>query len=98
MQTCSQCGAQSPDTVIQCVACQADLRRFSTTAQALFHFQNNPRVMAVRLSVAHDACPVCQQMQGTYPKDKVPLLPVEGCSDPDGCRCFYDPVLTEIYP
>jgi hypothetical protein len=25
-------------------------------------------------------------------------LPVEGCSHALGCRCFYQPVLDEIYP
>ena len=27
-----------------------------------------------------------------------PTLPVEGCSHGLGCRCYYEPVLTEIYP
>ncbi len=98
MQTCSICNAQSPDTSAQCTACQANLSEFSTTAMALKRFQSNPRVSAVRISVSNDACPVCQQAQGAYPKDEVPRLPIEGCSNGKGCQCFYEPVLSEIYP
>jgi hypothetical protein len=54
--------------------------------------------LAVNLAVQADACPACQEMQGTYPKDKVPKLPIEGCSHENGCRCFYQPLLDEIYP
>jgi hypothetical protein len=28
----------------------------------------------------------------------VPELPVRGCSHKNGCRCFYEPFLTDIYP
>ncbi len=98
MQTCSICNAQSPDSAAQCINCKADLRENSTTAVALNKFRANPRVEAIILSVADDACPACEQLQGTYAKDKVPALPVEGCSHALGCRCFYQPVLTDIYP
>ena len=98
MQICSRCHAQSPNSATRCVSCQADLAQYSTTAQALQRFQNNPRVTAVRISVSNDACPACQQAQGTYPKDQTPRLPIEGCSNGQGCRCFYDPILNEIFP
>ena len=98
MQTCSCCHAQSPDPAVFCGSCQADLREFSTTAMALKRFQINPRVSIVRISVSSEACPVCQQAQGVYPKDQTPRLPIEGCSNGRGCQCFYEPVLTEIYP
>ena len=65
---------------------------------ALKRFQSNPRVSLVRISVSNDACPVCQQAQGAYPKDMTPRLPLEGCSHSRGCQCFYEPVLHEIYP
>lgn len=68
------------------------------TAVALRQFRSNPRVKAVRISVSADCCPVCQQVQGIYPQDAVPVLPVEGCSGAGGCSCFYEPVLEEIYP
>lgn len=98
MQTCHQCNAQSPDSVSTCVNCGADLSEFSTTKYAKKEFLSNPRVSLVRVLVAHDACPVCQSFEGTYEKDDVPDLPVEGCSHQYGCRCFYQPYLTTIYP
>lgn len=98
MQTCSRCQVQSPDYVLTCPSCQADLQEFSLTASALQRFLLNPRVKAIRISVDADACPACQDLQGVYPKDRVPELPVEGCSHANGCRCFYDPILDEIYP
>jgi hypothetical protein len=98
VQTCSRCQTQSPDTVEICPNCQAILLEFSTTNVSLKKFQNNTRVKAVRISVAADACPACQQAQGAYNKEKTPHLPVEGCSHENGCRCFYDPILDEIYP
>lgn len=68
------------------------------TQQALKKFQENPRVKNIRLIVAADCCPICAAYEGTYPKDEVPELPIEGCSHPKGCRCFYEPMLTVIYP
>ncbi len=98
MQTCTRCHSQSPDEAQNCAACGADLSQYSSTSAALKRFQDNPRVVMVRISVAGDACPACQKIQGTYPKDAVPRLPVEGCSHSHGCRCSYDPVLSEIFP
>jgi len=98
MQTCSQCNAQSPDSALLCVNCSAELKELSATAVARKEFQTNPRVSYVRLLVAVDSCPVCQALEGTYEKDSVPILPVEGCSHEAGCRCFYQPYLTTIFP
>jgi hypothetical protein len=98
MQTCSQCNAQSPDSASLCVNCSADLNELSSTAVARKEFENNPRVKYVRLLVAVDACPACQALEGTYEKDAVPKLPIEGCSHATGCRCFYQPYLTTIFP
>ena len=98
MQTCSQCNAQSPDSALQCVNCSAELKELSSTAVARKEFETNERVSQVRLLVAVDSCPACQALEGTYEKDSVPLLPVEGCSHETGCRCFYQPYLTTIFP
>jgi hypothetical protein len=95
MQTCSKCNASSPDNATVCRHCAADLSEFSTTAVALRRLHENPRVKAVRVTVAHDACPYCYGLLKTYPKDKVPRLPHEGCSHENGCRCFYEPVLED---
>ena len=56
------------------------------------------RVRDVRLMVSHDCCPVCAAHEGTYDKFEAPTLPIEGCSHPKGCRCFYEPMLNELYP
>lgn len=98
MQTCSKCNTQSPDSATNCLNCQADLSEFSTTAVALKKFQANPRVLNVRLVVAHDCCPACRLVEGTYDKNQAPRLPVEGCSHNLGCRCYYEPMLSDIYP
>lgn len=98
MQTCTKCQTQAPDSATHCPQCQADLKQFSVTAVALQRFRSNPRVQNLRLVVAHDCCPACHEAEGTYEKDQAPDLPVEGCSNHLGCRCFYEPMLTEIYP
>jgi hypothetical protein len=98
VQTCGICNKQSPDNVTSCPACGSDLRRQSKTAQALTRMQENDRVRLVRVSVADNCCPACASLQGAHPKDNVPTLPVQGCSHALGCRCFYEPVLSEIYP
>jgi hypothetical protein len=58
----------------------------------------NPRVTAVRISVGKNACPTCRQAEGVYTKLTLPVLPVEGCSSPNGCNCYYAPILDEIFP
>ncbi len=99
MQTCSLCNASSPDTARFCVHCQADLREFSLNAVALKKFRENPRVSAIRISVAHDACPLCYESRGTFDKDPVPNSAARvAVPHPQGCRCTYAPVLDEIYP
>ena len=65
---------------------------------ALKKFQENDRVKNVRLIISEDCCPVCATYEGTYEKYDAPYLPIEGCSHPKGCRCFYEPLLTVIYP
>lgn len=98
MQTCSVCNVQSPDLALNCVNCGADLKEFSKTAVARKKFESNPRVRLIYLIVNDDACPACQAVRGAYDKESVPVLPVEGCSHTNGCRCFYQPYLDEIYP
>jgi len=75
-----------------------ELSQYSVTAVSLKKLVENPRVNAIHLATSDDACPACQAIQGTYAKNEAPILPVEGCSHPQGCRCFYQPLLEEIYP
>jgi hypothetical protein len=98
VQTCGNCQTQSPDIVRACPRCGANLAEKSETALARQRMQANDRVSKIRVSVTHDCCPACAAVQGAYDKTSVPVLPVEGCSHGLGCRCFYEPVLTEIYP
>lgn len=70
----------------------------SAQEAALTRLQDNPRVGQIRIIVAHDACPACRQREGAYAKGEVPALPTPGCSHPLGCRCFYEPALTELFP
>jgi hypothetical protein len=98
VQICSKCHASSPDEAANCAQCGADLSQWSNTAVALKRFQDNARVIYVRISVAEDCCPACREAEGAYAKGSVPSLPIEGCSHQNGCRCFYQPVLDEVYP
>jgi hypothetical protein len=98
MQTCILCNASSPDQANHCKNCGADLKEHSATAQALKRFQVNPRVKAVTVMMNDEACSYCYERLGTYPKDSAPRLPHPGCSHENGCRCFYVPLLTDIYP
>jgi hypothetical protein len=75
-----------------------DKWEISPAMQALKRMQVNPRVKYITIFVPVDACPACQVLAGTYPKNGVPPLPVELCSHPAGCRSFYAPYLDEIYP
>lgn len=70
----------------------------SPASKALKRMQANPRVKYIVVVVPDNACPVCQNLAGTYPKEDVPPLPVDECSNPLGCRAFYLPYLDEIYP
>lgn len=52
----------------------------------------------VRIMANRDCCPTCRATEGAYEFDDVPELPIEGCSHPNGCRCFYEPVLDRFGP
>ena len=98
MQICTRCLANNPDSAASCKNCQSDLSKWSKAAVALRELQENSRISHIRVSVTGDCCPACQEAEGVYAKDATPKLPVEGCSHNLGCRCFYLPVLEEIYP
>ncbi|MFZ2095466.1 MAG: hypothetical protein WAV05_02400 [Anaerolineales bacterium] len=75
-----------------------DIWETSDAAKSLARMQANPRIKYIVIIVPEDACPACQNLTGTYPKDEVPRLPYEECSHPLGCRSYYLPFLDEIYP
>jgi hypothetical protein len=70
----------------------------SEAAKSLERMRANPRIKYIVVSVPEDACPACQNLTGTYPKDQVPRLPYEKCSHPLGCRAYYLPYLDEVFP
>ena len=98
MQTCKKCNNQSPDTARLCSNCNADLSEWSETVVALKRIQENSRVIYVRISVSQDCCPICRQAEGAFAKESAPKLPIEGCSNGLGCRCYYQPVLEHVFP
>jgi hypothetical protein len=52
----------------------------------------------VRILASDDSCPVCRALEGAYDFEDAPVLPLEGCSHPQGCRCHYEPVLDRFGP
>lgn len=98
MKTCSVCHILIQDSVRLCPKCGADLRELSEAAVTLKRLVENPHVRSIRIAVPEDACPICHELQGTYAKSSVPALPVQGCSHPNGCRAFYEPLFDEVYP
>ncbi len=75
-----------------------DIWETSEAAKSLERMRANPRIKFIVVCVPEDACPACQSLTGTYPKDQVPRLPYEQCSHPLGCRSYYIPYLDEVFP
>jgi len=75
-----------------------DVWETSEAAKSLERMRANPRIKYIVVCVPEDACPACQNLTGTYPKDQVPRLPYTECSHPLGCRSYYVPYLDEIFP
>jgi uncharacterized protein YbaR (Trm112 family) len=100
MRECAKCHTKTDDLVLICPNCGADLSVDSVTAQALKRILESPRANAVYIVAPAHACPACRRAQGTYPKDqsRIPVLPIEGCSCPDGCNCRYEPLVVEVGP
>jgi len=98
VQICSVCQTQSSDSTLACPTCKALLSESSEQAVALKKYQKNSRIQPLRVAVSADCCPACRKVEGNYQKEMAPVLPVVGCSHENGCRCFYEPILTEIYP
>jgi hypothetical protein len=70
----------------------------SEAVKSLERMRANQRIKYIVVCVPEDACPACQNLTGTYPKDQVPRLPYEECSHPLGCRAYYIPYLDEVFP
>ncbi len=88
----------SPDPSSKLTDRTEDIWENSAAAKSLERMRANPRIKYIVICVPEDACPACQNLTGTYPKDQVPRLPYEQCSHPLGCRSYYIPYLDEIFP
>lgn len=88
----------SPATLYRPTDRSGDEWETSPAAQSLERMKTNSRIKYIVIVVPEDACPACQNLTGTYPKDQVPRLPIEECSHPLGCRSYYLPFLDEIFP
>ena len=73
-------------------------RRNEELQKSIKQLKDNPRVRDIRIIVPAEACPVCQEIAGTYTKEALPPLPPEGCSCPRGFEGYCQPMLKEIYP
>jgi hypothetical protein len=52
-------------------------------------------IRGVRIVVGADSCSACRAAaEGIYLPDEAPIIPIAGCTHPDGCRCAYRPVMT----
>ncbi len=98
MRVCAVCHLPSNDEVLICPRCGADLRLDSENARALRRLRTDGRFDQVYILADRESCPVCQAVEGVYPIDAAPELPVEGCSSPYGCRCRYAPVMSLVGP
>jgi uncharacterized protein YbaR (Trm112 family) len=99
MRQCALCYTKTEDHITTCPTCGADLTVDSVRAHALKAILESPRTNAVYIAAPAHACPACRRAQGTYPKDsEIPVLPVEGCSCPNGCTCRYEPLMVEVGP
>ena len=88
----------STDTSSPLTDRSADIWETSEAVKSLERMKANSRIKFIVVIVPEDACPACQNLTGTYPKDQVPRLPYEECSHPLGCRSYYAPYLDEIFP
>jgi hypothetical protein len=75
-----------------------DPARAQSINESLQRLIANPRVGKIRIMVSADACPSCRAKEGEYLKEDIVELPTRECSHALGCRCFYEPALTEIFP
>ena len=73
------------------------VNKYEEQKKALENIKNG-LATGVRILANRDSCPYCKAMEGAYSFEEVPLLPHEECSHPDGCRCFYAPILDRFGP
>lgn len=52
-------------------------------------------IRGVRIITGSDSCPACRACAGAvYHPDEAPIIPIVGCTHPEGCRCAYSAAMT----
>jgi MoaA/NifB/PqqE/SkfB family radical SAM enzyme len=52
-------------------------------------------IHGIRIVSAPDSCSSCQRLAGkVYQPDETPVIPIQECSHPQGCRCVYSPLMS----
>ena len=52
-------------------------------------------IQGVRIITASNSCGNCRALARTiYEPDQVPMIPIQQCTNPNGCRCAYSPVMS----
>lgn len=67
---------------------------FAINRVAIEGYRKGKIVKAVEILAAKNPCPACQALSGTrYALSRVPQLPHEHCTSPQGCRCTLLPLV-----
>lgn len=52
-------------------------------------------IRGCRIIIGPDSCPTCKALANIeYLPDDAPIIPIAGCTHPEGCRCAYTAVMT----
>ncbi len=52
-------------------------------------------IRGVAVVTGPDSCPACRAHGGAvYLPDEAPIIPIAGCTHPEGCRCAYRPIMS----
>ena len=56
-------------------------------------------IQGIRVLVGEESCPTCRaNAERVFTPDDVPILPLAGCTHPDGCRCAYTLAMKSSLP
>jgi sulfatase maturation enzyme AslB (radical SAM superfamily) len=52
-------------------------------------------IRGLRIITAPGSCSSCQRLGGrVYQPDETPMIPIKECTNPQGCRCVYSPLMS----
>jgi hypothetical protein len=61
--------------------------------ETLQGYRENECITGVEIMCNDDSCRKCKAAAGEYLLKEAPLLPIDGCTNEDGCRCSYNSVV-----